>query len=333
MERASRRGRFPLSRAGAMMRAVTADKLITLKISNHALKSDTLPTRLKIFGWGANDSTRGTFTAGDKTAKVLSINQHDLGYERVAIDFDHCTVSGTSTHAELLKAGQPPLIFGYGTVKPVAGDGIYLDDITWTPLGLQHARNFEDLSPAIKDEAGEVVLVHSVALTPNGSVHGLQFFSATNNQDKKMTIEELSAQLTDLSKKFDSRLNALEQVKPVDLQPLSARIEDLNKHITASEQAGVDAQRGTLVTLFAKAGKAPKKADGTAYKTEELQALSLDTLQLLHANTPVTVALSARNGTAPETAEKKYRDEKTNLVDMSAIFNDEAVANGQTKPA
>jgi len=141
-----------------MLPGVTVDDLITLKISNNALKSGKLPARLKILGWGVNESTRGTFTAGDKTSQVLSLNQHALGYDRVAIDFDHCSVSTTETHKALLKAGQPPLMFGYGTVTPIRGDGIYLEDITWPPLGEQHARNFDDLSPAIKDDAGEVVL-------------------------------------------------------------------------------------------------------------------------------------------------------------------------------
>ena len=63
-----------------------------------------------------------------------------------------------------MKNGQPPLIFGYGRVNPVAGEKIHLEDITWTPLGVQHASNFEDLSPALQDDNREVVMIHSVAL-------------------------------------------------------------------------------------------------------------------------------------------------------------------------
>jgi len=60
----------------------------------------------------------------------------------------------------------------------VAGEGLFLEDMEWTPLGVQSARNFEDLSPALHDEKGEVTFLHSVALTPNGCTHGLTFFSA-----------------------------------------------------------------------------------------------------------------------------------------------------------
>ncbi len=173
-----------------------ATELKLFKISNGALRGDDLPKRLKIFAWGANETIDGQFTAGTKTAQLMAANQRKLGYERVAIDFDHCTVSGTTANKELTAAGQPPLIFGYGRVHVVAGDGIYLEDVTWTPLGVQHARNFEDLSPAIKDDAGEVVLVHSVALTPNGKVHGLQFFSTSNPQKAPMKIDDMSKPLT-----------------------------------------------------------------------------------------------------------------------------------------
>src|SRR5580704_6396511 len=158
---------------------IDANGLKTFKISNGALKNETLPKRLKFFAWGDNKSTDGNFRAGDRTSAELAANQKRLGFERVAIDFNHCSVPGTDTYKDLLKVGQPPLIFGYGRVEAVPHDGIYLDDIIWTPLGVQHARNFEDLSPAIQDDDGEVTLVHSVALTPNGKVEGLEFFNAS----------------------------------------------------------------------------------------------------------------------------------------------------------
>lgn len=150
-------------------------------ISNGALKGNALPTRLKILGWGNNKTIDGTYRAGEKTSAQLSANQKRLGFERVAIDFNHCTVPGTDANAEFTKAGHPPLIFGYGRVNAIPGDGIWLEEITWTPLGIQHARNFEDISPAVKVDNREVTMIHSVALTPNGKVAGLQFFSVANH--------------------------------------------------------------------------------------------------------------------------------------------------------
>jgi hypothetical protein len=60
----------------------------------------------------------------------------------------------------------------------VAGDGIYLEEMEWTPLGIDSAKQFEDISPAVHQEDGEIDFVHSAALTPNGCVHDLTFFSA-----------------------------------------------------------------------------------------------------------------------------------------------------------
>jgi len=335
----------------------TSDIKIFKAISNGALKGASLPTRLKVFGWGDNETIDGTYRAGEKTTAQLSANQKRLGFERVAIDFNHCTVPGTDTHKQLMEAGQPPLIFGYGRVNALPGDGIWLEEITWTPLGVQHARNFEDLSPALKDDNREVTLIHSVALTPNGKVNGLQFFSATNQPQNKMTDKFLSlavlagmlnlkpeadeaAVTAALSARLkpDSNLTALsalikdgklvivddvaglgERLKKIEdagtkqIATLSATIdgtvktfsaEDLVKTLTRLEKLETEIANGkkattetaveAIVKTFSATGKVPKKADGTAYTADELKQLDLGTLQILSANTPVTVPLGSR---------------------------------------
>lgn len=165
--------------------------LKTFRISNGALKNAQLPSRLKVFAWGNNESTDGVYRVGDKTVAQLMANQKAGGYERVAIDWDHCSVQGTETQKELTRAGQPPLIFGYGRPNVVPGEGIFLEEVTWTPLGVQHAKNFEDISPALKDDNREVTLIHSVALTPNGKVTGLQFFSTSTNNPMELKPENV----------------------------------------------------------------------------------------------------------------------------------------------
>ena len=371
-----------------------SDIKIFKAISNGALKGAALPTRLKVLGWGDNQTIDGIYRAGDKTTAQLSANQKRLGFERVAIDFNHCTVPGTDSHAELMKAGQPPLIFGYGRVNAIPGDGIFLEDITWTPLGVQHARNFEDLSPALKDDNREVTMIHSVALTPNGKVNGLQFFSATTNQNtmnENITIAELGsalglkadskredvlarlgslAALSSVITIADGKITALsgliadgkiivlgdlpDRVKKIedagnkqiaalsatidgqvktfsaeDLVGVLAKVESLAKKIEDGEKATTETAVEAIVKTFAADGKVPLKADGTAYSAAELKALDLGTLQILKANTPVTVALSARGLTAQtDGAKSKFRDEKGN-VNMAALLEAEAQATGQ----
>jgi len=332
------------------------DELIPLKVSNGALKGPTLPVRLKVLSWGANDSTVGPKTVGLKTVAALAGNQRTLGYERVAIDFDHCSLSTNSTYKELLKNGQPPLIFGYGKPVVVENEGTFLEDITWTPLGEQHARNFEDLSPTVRERDGEVDFIHSVALTPNGCVHGLQFFSVNHNQNTptmltKAVLADLlglsanaedSVILAELKKRLtqpavdltplSSRIASLE-TKPApaaagtDLTPLATRIEKLETELTALRTTDVNLKREELVALFAREGKAPKKNATTAYTTEELKGLDLSTLQLLHANTPVTVALSARTGGHQTESKKSFKD-ANGKVDLAAALDAENAAAG-----
>jgi phage I-like protein len=93
----------------------------------------------------------------------------------LAIDFDHCTVKGSKEYV----AGQPKSIAGYGDPVIVKGDGLYLYNVEWTPMGEKYARNYKDLSPAaVIDKQGVVLGLDSVALTPHGAVRDLNFFSS-----------------------------------------------------------------------------------------------------------------------------------------------------------
>lgn len=129
-------------------------------------KNAPLPKALKLMNRGRNPSVKGDFYVSQITETELPKNQQRMGFERIAIDYNHCSVPGS----EEFVTGSPKAIFGYGT-PVLEQSGLVLRDITWTPLGEEHARNFEDLSPAVQpNEKGEVVFIHSVALTPNGAL-------------------------------------------------------------------------------------------------------------------------------------------------------------------
>jgi hypothetical protein len=72
------------------------------------------------------------------------------------------------------------------------GEGVFLEDVEWTPLGVANARNYEDLSPAAHQTDGEIDFIHSVALTPNGCLYDVTFFSAsgTNQQRRREDAKE-----------------------------------------------------------------------------------------------------------------------------------------------
>ena len=62
--------------------------------------------------------------------------------------------------------------------------GLYLNNIKWTPLGLEKAINYKDISPAvITANDGTLTGLDSLGMTPNGAVKGLTFYSATNFDD------------------------------------------------------------------------------------------------------------------------------------------------------
>lgn len=298
--------------------------LATLRVSNGALRSEQLPARMKILNWGDNPSTKGNFKVGPRTVAVLQANQSALGFDRIAIDYNHASAPGAPDYVR----GAVPPIFGYGRPTVIENDGVYLEEITWTPLGAEKARNFEDLSPALHPSkpGEEVEFVHSVALTTNGALKDVTFFSAATDQPKmstQTTVQFLS--LVTLASAIGLPATASETDvtaklrKLTDLEPLSALLKDgkvvlvedlatLNSTVTdlksqvatlssqlASFKAGTDGrERTNILTLLSAEGKVPKNEDGKAYTADELNKIDVPTLKLLYANTPATVPLSAR---------------------------------------
>lgn len=160
-----------------------AGNLVALRISNGAIAGETLPGRLKLLKWGVNETVKGPVTVGPETVRQLSANQAKRGYDRVAIDYNHQTVPGSEEHDRIVKQRgsiDPLPVAGYGTPVVIPNDGLYLENIEWTPSGLDSARNYSDLSPTPQlNDKGEVVFLHSVALCRQGAVNGLTFFNSS----------------------------------------------------------------------------------------------------------------------------------------------------------
>lgn len=246
-------------------------------VSNGALAAAELPDRLKILPWGDSESTKGRVTVGLKTLSALASAQRLLGFERVALDFEHNTVPGTRTYKE---SGEPRPVAAYGTVEVIEGEGLFLTGLVWTPEGSKAARNFEDLSPAVRqDDTGEVLFVHSVALTRNGAVHDLTFYSVSAETDDEQgekyyaptTQEEtqmkgalarllgLNAEATDeqieqAAEKAGMVIVALSAIDMAKLQALSAlSAEDLQAKLTVLSAVG-DSSKATLEGLVTRIG-------------------------------------------------------------------------------
>lgn len=148
-----------------------------IKLSAQAGNQDeTPPDKLLVVPWGLTQTAEGPLLCDEGTATILPERQRKARADRVPIDFDHGAAFGAGK-------GAPRNIAGYGTPKVVAGEGVWLMDIRWTPDGKKYWANYEDLSPGIlqQKQSGRVTFLDSVALTPRGMVEGLSLFSAESD--------------------------------------------------------------------------------------------------------------------------------------------------------
>lgn len=314
------------------MKNETQIKITTYRgepVANGALSAPELPARLKLLPWGESESTKGRVIVGSKTLATVAAEQRRCGFERVALDFEHNTVPGTRAYKE---SAEPRPVAAYGSVVVIAGEGLFLDAIQWTPAGIATARNFEDLSPAVKQDAnGEVLFVHSAALTRNGSVHDLTFFSVdtqtTTQEEYQMkeqllellgltpeaTDEEISAAV----KQMRGMLEMLAGITPETVTAMTAlSAEDLTAKLTVLSAVS-DSGTETLSNLVTKVGeiegrlqvfsteKVKSERDGIRAKAARegkvipLSAAQIETMDLTILSTlveklPVTVPLSQR---------------------------------------
>lgn len=292
--------------------------MTSFRISNGALASEELPKRLKIASWGRNESAKGPILVDDKSVAAFAANQRALGYDRVAIDYEHNTVPGSEAFKS---AAEPRPVAGFATPSIVPGDGLYLEDIQWTPSGRASAKNFADLSPAPRlDKDGRVLFLHSAALCRNGALYDVSFFSADSaeptNEPSMSDIATVLSKLETLNTtlaSLDTRLKAVEGSKPeittlsvtatdgkvtaLSVVDLVGRVAGLETKVTAAQTAAESAEKSTLVARFAAEGKAPLGEDGKAMSNETLQTFSAPELKRLLANTAPTVPLSARGRT------------------------------------
>ena len=163
--------------------------------------------------------------------------------------------------------------------------------------------------------------------------------SLSADADEAAITTELKKRLTPILPSTPNALSAdaMSAAITAALTPLTAKITALETSLAAGETARMELKRAELTTLFSTQGKVPLKKDGKAYTADELKALPVDTLELLLANTAVTVPLSARNAAHQTETKKSYRVKvgDKEVVDLGAIFDAEARASGlsATPPA
>lgn len=131
--------------------------------------ADQLPKRMKIMSWGQNEDGDTSAVVGWEAAQNLAANQKAIGRQRVAIDYENNTVEGSPAFEQ---SREPRPVAGYGTVNVVPDDGLYLEDITWTPGDEESARDYPFLKPAVyvNKNSRSLIAVHSVGLSKDGGI-------------------------------------------------------------------------------------------------------------------------------------------------------------------
>ncbi|MBU4460301.1 MAG: phage protease [Verrucomicrobia bacterium] len=275
------------------------DLLLGLRLTAFASAAE-LPKRFKILSWGDNKTASGRpARVGGKTLATLSAMQSRMGFEEVALDFEHNTVPGTKAHKE---SSEPRPVAAYGTLDVVQGEGLFFNVSRWTPEGTRSALNFQDLSPApATDDAGEVIFVHSVALCRNGDVEGLHFVTLsveTGNQEelvmdyKAILVKLLKLPEAATDADIEKAATAVSEPAPA---PMTAKVTDLEGKIVsltadvaAVKAADLKRQRDAIVSGAVAAGKV------IPLTAEQIAAMDLAALSTMVEKLPATVPLDQR---------------------------------------
>ena len=342
-----------------------------------AAERKSLPTRVKLLNWGQNPTAAGLVIVDDKTAQVFSANQKAIGRERVQVDFEHNTVPGTAEYNRTQEprpvAGHSTLvcipnegIFAEAVTYTADGQKAALnyEDVSLAPYldkerrviaahswtvthtGAAYGLDFKEATTTTLS-ADLRILSSNATISSNNTMPekflsiatlaGLLSLSA--DADEAAITTELKKRLTPILPSTPNALSAdaMSAAITAALTPLTAKITALETSLAAGETARMELKRAELTTLFSTQGKVPLKKDGKAYTADELKALPVDTLELLLANTAVTVPLSARNEAHQTETKKSYRVKvgDKEVVDLGAIFDAEARASGlsATPPA
>lgn len=265
--------------------------LTCLRISNGASAIKGLPKRIKVLNWGENKTKKGVVRVGQQTISRLPQMQDHYGYDRIALDYEHNTVPGTP---EYERTKEPREVAAYGVPLVIPGEGLFMDDLVYTPSGEKNALSYIDLSAAIKqDDDGEVVFFHSTALARQGAAEDVSFYSITITPQKKETTMD-----------------------PEKLTTLNASVEtikgDLGKVLALSQT--VQTQDATIKTISARLDKFERQAliDKATFagkviplKADQLATIDLTTLSAMIDNLEVTVPLHRRT---PSTSVEKPTD-------------------------
>lgn len=292
-----------------------------------------LPTRLLVAPWGDHQTNKGRVVVNHTTLERLSANQAAAKFDRVALDFQHNTVPGEDG-----RAPEPAKVAAYGVPEVIEGEGIYLTALEWTAEGREHAEggHYPDISPAVvRNDAGEVVFLHSAAICRQGEIDGVTLFSAagldlaaldattpTQTTEKENTMfrqlvitllgalghtipedatdEDIQRAAQDFADARAAEAKPKEgedapAEEPPAIAALRAEIDSLRTRIDQSAAASDASARQAQIDRATREGKV------VPLSADQIAALPVDTLSALVDGLPVTVPVERRTPDKVET--------------------------------
>jgi phage I-like protein len=291
--------------------------VITLAAAMPSLiEAGKLPKRVKVLNWGENLNARGAkVVVGDML--LSNMKSPVYPFNQVPLDFEHNTTPGTTAYAD---SKEPRDVAGYVGFEVVPKDGVYMLIHSWTPLGLDKAHNYADVSATpLCDKQGNVVGITSVALCRVGAVPGMEFVdvplsallvstnqtsasasTATADKEEQLMREKLCALLKldpatctddDIEVAFEAAMKA-----PAAPAPLSVDVAKLVNDAVTPLNASIEGFRTEMTKRDKEQVILSARIEGkvVALNAEAIGQLSLDALKQHVAALPVTVPLSAQ---------------------------------------
>jgi len=279
--------------------------VITLAAAMPSLiEAGKLPKRVKVLNWGENLNARGAkVVVGDML--LSNMKSPVYPFNQVPLDFEHNTTPGTTAYAD---SKEPRDVAGYVGFEVVPKDGVYMLIHSWTPLGLDKAHNYADVSATpLCDKQGNVVGITSVALCRVGAVPGMEFVDvplsallvSTNQNKEQLMRDKLIAMLKLAPEATDEQImEALEAAMkaPAAPAPLSVDVAKLVNDAVAPLNASIEGFRTEMTKRDKEQVILSARIEGkvVALNAEAIGQLSLDALKQHVAALPVTVPLSAQ---------------------------------------
>jgi phage I-like protein len=271
------------------------------------LEAGKLPKRVKVLNWGENLNARNEpVIVNDRL--LANMKSQVYPFHMVALDFEHNTTPGTKAYAE---SKEPRDVAGYVKFDVVPKDGVYMLIHSWTPLGIEKAHNYVDVSATpLTDKQGNVVGITSVALCRVGAVPGMEFkdvplsallVSTNQNKDKLMrdkliAMFKLAPESTDdqIMEAVEAAMKAVPAPTPlsVDVQKVvsdavTAAIMPLSTDVANFKAELVKRDKQQVISDARLEGKV------VALSADAVNQLSLDALKDHVKALTVTVPLNA----------------------------------------